>query len=289
MKVTTVWFFVVLLLPLSASASAEDMSSDELTAELLSNMKVKGEVKRLWGGNDVKFVLRLDDGSEFGLKAVFRPEHLSNQWKHRKEIAAYRLAVLCGIDNVPVTVRRTLPKKLFRKAGRKTLERIVFRDGMLEGSLQLFVSGAHDPTDGNGLAWAEEQLAELSDPTQPIDLDLEDARQFSRLLVFDFLQSNPDRFSGGNLLQTDDGAYWFIDNADAYYRCYRPRRFMKKLCYFDRHQVETLRTLSQDELLLELHELLGPKQAGRVWERLEKVLERVDGLIAEYGEEDILI
>jgi hypothetical protein len=160
---------------------------------------------------------------------------------------------------------------------------------MLEGSLQLCVSGAHDPTDGNGLAWAEEQLAELSDPTQPIDLDLEDARQFSRLLVFDFLQSNPDRFSGGNLLQTDDGAYWFIDNADAYYRCYRPRRFMKKLCYFDRHQVETLRTLSQDELLLELHELLGPKQAGRVWERLEKVLERVDGLIAEYGEEDILI
>ena len=288
MRVTIVWSFVLVMLSLPAAVPAEEMSSEESIADLLSNLEVKGEVKRLWGGNDVKYVLRLEDGSEGGLKVVFRPEHHSDKWKHRKEVASYRLALLCGIDNVPVTVRRTLPKKLFRKSGKKTLERIVFRDGMLEGALQLFVTGAHDPTDGNGLAWAKEYLAELSEPAQQIVGDLEDARQFSRLVVFDFLQSNPDRFSGGNLLRTDDGTYWFIDNADAYYRCYRPRRFLRTLSHFERHQIEAMRSLSEDDLRSEMTDLLGPKQAGRVWERLQKVLVRVDGLIAEYGEEEIL-
>jgi hypothetical protein len=236
----------------------------------------------------VKFIVRLDDGSKRGLKAIFRPEHLVDEWKHRKEIAAYRLARLNGIENVPTTVQRALPEKLFRHAGEKTLARLAFRDGVLEGALQVFVAGAHDPLGEAGFAWAREHLAGLSTPAQPITMELEEARQFSRLLVFDFLQSNPDRFSGGNLLQTDDGTYWFIDNADTYYGCTRPRRRIRKLCHFDRAQIVALRELTEVEIDEALRKLLGPKQVGRIWQRLQEVLTRVDMLIAEHGEDNVL-
>lgn len=277
--------------PLQAEESfdpAGEQVAAESVSDLLLNAPLKGKVKRLWGGNDVKFVVRLQDGSKRGLKAIFRPEHLVDEWKHRKEIAAYRLARLCGIDNVPVTVGRALPQKLFRDAGEKTLARVVFRDGMLEGALQVFVDGAHDPLGEEGFVWARDHLASLSDPALPLTMELEEARQFSHLLVFDYLQSNPDRFSGGNLLQTDDGTYWFIDNADTYYACKRPRRRIQKLCHFDRAQIDTLRGLSEEQLESELRKLLGPKQVGRIWQRLQKVLERVDGLIAEHGEDNVL-
>jgi len=265
----------------------EAVAVDSLS-ELLINAPLKGKLKRLWGGNDVKFVVHIEDGSKRGLKAIFRPEHLVDEWKHRKEIAAYRLARLSGISNVPITVKRALPQKLFRKAGEKTLARLAFRDGMLEGALQLFVCGAHDPLGEEGFTWARDHLAELSEPAQPIAMELEEARQFTRLLVFDFLQSNPDRFSGGNLLQTDDGTYWFIDNADTYYGCKRPRRRIRKLSRFDRAQIEALSSLSQAELDVELRKLLGPKQVGRIWQRLQEVLTRVETLVAEHGEDNVL-
>ena len=256
--------------------------------ELLLNGAVKGKVKRLWGGNDVKFVIRIEDGSKQGLKVIFRPEHLVDEWKHRKEISAYRLARLSGIDNVPVTVSRALPQKFFKNAGEKTLARLVFREGMLEGAVQVFVNGAHDPLGEEGYAWARDHLAALSEPAQPITMDLGEARQFSGLLLFDFLQSNPDRFSGGNLLQTDDGSYWFIDNADAYFGCTRPKRRVQQLSHFDRTQVAALRQLTKSGLEGELRALLGPKQVGRIWKRLQVVLQRVDGLIAEHGEDNVL-
>ncbi len=75
-KIVRVMVMLSLLLP--ASVSAEDMSASGMMADLLSDLEVRGEVKRLWGGNDVKFVLWLEDGSERGLKTVFRPEHLAN-------------------------------------------------------------------------------------------------------------------------------------------------------------------------------------------------------------------
>lgn len=279
---------VAALLPLPIAADDTESQTGGVE-DVLQNGAVKGALKRLWGGNDVKFVIRLEDGSKQGLKAIFRPEHLVDEWKHRKEISAYRLARLSGIDNVPVTVARALPQKLFRHAGEKTLARLVFRDGLLEGALQVFVKGAHDPLGEEGHSWARDHLAALSEPAQPITMDLEEARQFARLLVFDFLQSNPDRFSGGNLLQTDNGVYWFIDNADAYFGCTRPRRRVKKLGHFDRVQMEALGQLTRDDLERELRPLLGPKQVGRIWKRLQEVLQRVDGLIAAHGEDNVLL
>jgi hypothetical protein len=271
----------------TAQSEADPVARESIYHALL-NAPLKGKIARLHGGNDVKFIVRLDDGSKRGLKAIFRPEHLADEWKHRKEIAAYRLAQLNSIKNVPTTVLRALPQKLFRHAGEKTLARLAFRDGVLEGALQLFVQGAHDPLGEEGFVWAREHLAGMSTPAQPITMEMEEARQFARLLVFDYLQSNPDRFSGGNLLQTDDGTYWFIDNADTYYGCTRPRRRIRKLCHFDRTQIAALRELSEANIEEELRTLLGRKQVGRIWQRLQEILARVDTLIAEHGEDNVL-
>ncbi len=285
---------MLLLLTLATLLFSAPSRAQEPTAtppgleQLLATGTVKGSIKQLWGGNDVKFIVRLDDGSKKGLKAIFRPEHLEDEWKHRKEIAAYRLAMLCGIENVPITVARSFPESMFKRSGEKTQARLAFRDDLLAGALQLFVTGAHDPLGEDGFAWAKERLLALSVPGQPFTMDPSEARQFSRLLVFDYLQSNPDRFSGGNLLQGEDGTFWFIDNADTYYACYRIRKRLNKLCHFDRQLVNTLRQLSEAQLQSHLGKLLGPKQVGRIWKRVQIVLARVDGLIAEHGEARVL-
>ena len=70
------------------------------------------------------------------------------------------------------------------------------------------------------------------------------AAQLSTLFVFDFLTSNPDRYSGGNMKMSEDGRkLYFMDNTMAFFvgeGHQRPRDVLLRTQRFSRSLYEAL-------------------------------------------------
>ena len=122
------------------------------------------------------------------------------------------------------------------------------------------------------------------------------ARQISNLLVFDFLINNWDRFSGsyyGVNCQWASGQFVSIDNGAGFMTRdpVRPRQRLHQVGRFSRRLVEEVRQLDRESLL----PLLFPDPTERerenfavFWNRRQELLDYIDGLIAERGEDAVL-
>ena len=155
------------------------MPEDELAlTQLLTEGDIAVEMRMPYSSN-ATFLVRISQG-ERSCRAIYKPLRGERPlWDfapglHRREVAAYRLAIAMGFDFVPITV---------------------LRDGPLgEGSAQLLID-----------ADFEQHYFTLFE-SQP---ELHD--QFRDIAVFDIVANNTDRKSGHVLIDADKHV-WGIDH-----------------------------------------------------------------------------
>jgi hypothetical protein len=180
--------------------------------------------------------------------AVFR-----DSW--RAQIAAYRLARLLGLENVPPTVRRTI--------------------GEQTGSLQLWL-------EQEGL---RTNLARVQAREYPRDVEAWLAQEW-QMQVFDALIFNDDRHAE-NILVDSNWRLWMVDHTRAF-QSDPSIRDPETLNRIDRRLLEALRELERDQVEAALDELLEPDQINALMARRRAILEHFDRLIDILGEDAVV-
>ena len=290
-------------LEVATDASGTFMGMDDRL--LLERMRA-GEIKSLRfnrGGSSVSFRVEFQDGS----RAAFKPYQTNPQSVPRKEVAAYRLNRLLGLNLVPPSLMRSFPRdeimaKLSADSAslRPRVENeTTFENGAALGSLSYWVPTLiHTGLDeGEGLKRWEEWLTVGTDiPPEKVTL----MAQLSTLLLFDLVQNNSDRFSGGNILGAPDGkTLFFMDNAfgfqtdaEGHQKC---RSYLSRAQKFSRRFVASLRRLNQATLQEAMRspppggDLLSGAEIEALLGRRDQALRYVEGLSQRFGEERVLV
>lgn len=165
------------------------------------------------------------------------------------ECAAFELARLLGIDAVPPVVRR----------------RIRDRDG----SLQI---------------WIEDVLDETGESFEPPDPHAW-VGQLWEMYFFDNLIYNADR-NEGNILVDTDYRLWLIDHTRAFQAM--PELLDDRVVRARRSTYERLVKLSEERLREALGVYLEPAELAALLERRERLVARIEDLVAELGEDVVL-
>lgn len=192
-----------------------------------------------------------------GVNRSWQREWVRGKWylhlldRATSERAAYVVARMLGFDNIPPTVLREFD-------GRK-------------GSLQLWLEGAEPHSK------RLERRAEV--PPGWTD-------QMTAIWVFDKLIYNVDRHPG-NLLIDSSGTVWMIDHTQTF--------------QYDEHLMDPdavrsiprimwnrLRLITDTQFETALEGILSQAQIESFLERRRELIEHIDGLIAELGEDRVL-
>jgi hypothetical protein len=293
---------------LSAPTSSFLGIKDEiLTGPLLNHDVVKVKYNR--GGSSIS--LRLDFTG--GYRAAFKPEQLAEQTVPRREIAAYRVSRLLGLESVsPAVGRRFDLKELIAKMdegshdmiGKVQEGAVVDEQGMVMGELSWWIpvivdakleGVAIDSPDGMR-AWREYLTAGAAEPYAARGL----LPQISNMVVFDYFINNPDRWSGSNAKGSPDGkTLYFMDNTLSFGATPegtpKVRTSLEKVQKFSRALVRRARGLAEADLHAAMtvdtapyDRLLSDAEIAAVMFRRDRFIEYVDGLTAELGEAEVL-
>ncbi|HEY6179636.1 MAG TPA: hypothetical protein VIX73_34515 [Kofleriaceae bacterium] len=279
----------------------------ELLAPLAATPLVRVKINH--GGSSLS--LRLDFAS--GARAAFKPMQIHPQSDPRREIAAFRIDRMLGIGHVAPAksaafsiddmVAAADPTNRALTATRIESEAIP-RDGKLCGELSWWIPeikrvrlGGHyiDEPDGESL-WAESLQAGAAIPGELRPM----LAQIATVIVFDVLIDNSDRWSGNNTQgSTDDRVLYFMDNTLAFsqYTLGHATNLSRlyRIQVFPRGLIGKLRVLTGEAITAALghaDDVLGPllseAELRAMLSRRDHLLEYVDGLIAELGEDAVL-
>jgi hypothetical protein len=276
--------------------------SDELLLDRVRTLPIT-RFKLNHGGSSLSFRIEFSDGS----RAAWKPAQTNMQTIPRKEIAAYRLNRLLGLNAVPPAAPRAVTRdELYDHLHPDSLpalprikaETVFGPSGVTIGTASYWIpvikDSGFDTPDGQKLSqtWLTQG--------QPIPREQEGmAAQLSDLFVFDFLTSNPDRYSGGNMKMSADGKQlYFMDNTMAFFvgephqrvrdALFRTQRFSKAL-------YEALPSVTVSTLTRALAEeggtpieILTPPEIAGVVARREIVRRHIESLIREFGAAKVL-
>ena len=167
------------------------------------------------GHTSVVFKIEQTDGQ----KIVWKPDSRIGRGRYKGEIAAYRLATLLGLDNVPPALPLDITKEALARAvandekGKELFATQVVADGaVVHGMFTEWIDDyavlpLEDDKDWRG--WLKK------DGVIPADKkDL--ARAISTMIVFDYITGNWDRWSGANVA-TSKGKVLYVDNDGAFF------------------------------------------------------------------------
>jgi hypothetical protein len=279
----------------------------ELLAPLAASPVTR--VKLNHGGSSLS--MRIDFAS--GARAAFKPMQIHPQSDPRREIAAYRIDRLLGIGHVPPArsaafaiddlVAAIDPGMRAYTAARIAGEAIP-RHGKLVGEVSWWIpeiKGARlegqyiDEPDGQAV-WAEYLQAGVKLPAELRPM----LAQIATVLLFDVLIDNSDRWSGNNTQSSPDNRIlYFMDNTLSFstFTIGHAANLSKlgRIQVFPRALVDKLRRLTleavaaamgrEDDLL---GPLLTPVEIRAIMSRRDHLIEYIDRLIAELGEEAVL-
>ena len=260
-------------------------------------------VKLNSGGSSLSFRVDFADGS----RASFKPAQTNLQTIPRKEVAAYRLNRLLGLNAVPPAAPRAVSREeileRLHPESRGSLPRIqaetIFNPlGKTAGVFSYWIpevkDSGLDTTDGQreGASWLSQGRAI---PPEKVLL----AAQLSDLVLFDFLTANPDRYSGGNIKMSPDGLrLYFMDNTMAFFlapegnprnrlQLQRTQRFSRQLYRaLSRVTAPALERLMSQEG--DLQEVLTPSEIRAVVARRSVIERHIDALAGRFGESNVL-
>jgi len=170
------------------------------------------------------------------------------------DLAAYELSKMLGLNNVPPVALR--------------------RVNNVQATLQI---------------WLEDALVEKDRyDAQMIPPDLMFFnKQRENMYVFDSIIGNVDR-NLGNVLYDEKWNHWLIDHSRSFPRNADKMIYLDVIHWCSRTMYETLRDFDRDILRERLSPPLGPQEIDAILERRDKVLARLDALIAERGEDAVL-
>jgi hypothetical protein len=275
---------------------------DEATLARICNGTF-ARVERNRGGSTVSFKVRFENNQ----KALFKPQQRAEVANYRAELAAYRMSRLLGIHRVPPACGRVVPRATLQRAGdasgdeafsRRVMTELLGRAEAIPGAVLYWVPGALEPVPG------AETYAALLDPAQPLDPAQEGvAADLSTLILFDFLNDNVDRWSGGNILRqraegaNPPGPMLYMDNGASFSAIHegrgaRPEEQARRLAAvgrFSRSFVASLRALTRESIRAAVAaDPLGPclsdAQIDAVLTRRDLIVARVDAVVRERTE-----
>jgi hypothetical protein len=154
-----------------------------------------------------------------GRTIVWKPDSRIGRGRYKGEIAAYRLASLFRIDNVPPALPLDLPREELARAlvadekGKDLLETQVISDGAVVHGM--FTEWIDDyavlplEKEKDWRSWLKEDAA-IPDDKKEL------ARAISTMIVFDYIIGNWDRWSGANVA-TSKGKVLYVDNDGAFF------------------------------------------------------------------------
>ncbi|HVZ88224.1 MAG TPA: hypothetical protein VHG72_14730 [Polyangia bacterium] len=288
---------------LESSGTFMGMSDELLLARVRTQPMVRFKLNH--GGSSISFRVDFADGS----RAAWKPTQTNTQTIPRKEIAAYRLNRLLGLNAVPPAAPRAVSREDLlahlhpesqEYLPRIEAETIFGPNGVTMGTASYWIpvikDSGFDTPEGQrqSTAW----LSVGGEPIPPDRMSL--ARQISDLILFDFLTSNPDRYSGGNMKMSPDGTeLFFMDNTMSFFVdpqgteknrdvLYRTQRFSRELvAALDRVTVPMLqRALAQEPGAN--YEILTPAEIDAVVGRRQLIQRYVHDLIGKYGAREVL-
>jgi len=191
-------------------------------------------------------------------KTVFQPDRgpteLNFKDTYRYNIAGYRLAVLLGLDNVPMSVERRV-----------------------EGTPAAVTWWVDDVLMDEGQRRKKEPAGGLSSRR---------AGQIHIMRVVDALIANTDR-NAGNLLWTTDGEMWLIDHTRAF-RLDEKLKNPKLLERCERGLFETMRGLTAETLTRDMGNSLNKQEIEALLARRDEIVKLFEGMMAKRGEGAIL-
>ncbi len=258
------------------------------------------------GHTSVVFKLTLASGQ----RAAFKPTSHRGGARFRGEIAAYRLGVALGLSNVPPAfehdfVASDLRAALDPQAAALFTDEAVTTDaGLVRGALIPWIDGLEFPPlerDPLHAAWSQALRHDAPMPAASADGASDAgavnlailAPQMSTLIVFDVLDGNWDRWSGGNIGRVHD-AYLYIDNDGAFFpnppakAMTRGWARLDEVDRFSRDFVTRLRAFDDGDGGVLASSGLGDVAIKGFRERRTRVLAVIDAKIARYGEPSVL-
>ncbi|HEX3761598.1 MAG TPA: hypothetical protein VHW23_23030 [Kofleriaceae bacterium] len=278
----------------------------DLLAPLAATPLTRVKLNR--GGSSLS--LRLEFAS--GARAAFKPMQIHPQSDPRREIAAYRIDRLLGIGHVPPARSAAFAVEDVIAAadpanrdvtGSRIEREAIPRDGKLCGELSWWIpeikrvriGGRYvDEPDGEAL-WVEYLQAGAAIPAelQPM------LAQLASVIVFDVVIDNSDRWSGNNTQGSpDDRILYFMDNTLSFslYTIGHTANLARlyRIQVFPRGLIGRLRRLTAEAVAAGLgrDDVLGPllseTEIRAVMSRRDHLVEYVDRLIAELGEDAVL-
>lgn len=268
-------------------------------------------VKPNHGGTSLS--LRLDFAN--GARAAFKPEQVWPQSDPRREIAAYRMDRLLGIGHVPpskpykLTVTELLAAtdpQLRTYMTQRLADEALPQKGELRGMVYWWIPEIKDLW-LNGLEMHEpEAIQQMVDYLQigaqvpPHHKKL--VEQLATCIVYDVVIDNADRWSGSNTkVSPDVSILYFMDNSFSFSRFTHghdsnlkpllriqvfPRGLVKKLRQLTLEQVT--KALAVEDNSIGLAPLLTGEELRAIIARKNHVLEHIDRLIAQFGEDAVL-
>jgi len=168
-------------------------------------------------------------------------------------IAAYRLAVLLGLDNVPMSVKRVVDGK--------------------PAAVTWWLEGVMDEGDRR-----KNKIEHSS--------SLRAAEYYSLMYVFDELIQNRDR-NAGNIMWSGDSKMWLIDHTRAF-RLGKDLLNPADLSRIERSLFEKLRALDRSAFTAAVKDILTKGEIEALFVRRDKIVKRFDERIAALGEARVL-
>ena len=168
-------------------------------------------------------------------------------------VAAYHLAVLLGLDNVPMSVKRVVE-------GKPAAVTWWLEDVMDEGD-------------------RKKAKVEYSNPVRA-------AEYYSVMYVFDELIQNRDR-NAGNIMWSPDSKMWLIDHTRAF-RLGKDLLNPVNLTRVERSLFEKLRTLDRQAFVAAVKNVLTKDEIEALFIRRDKIVQLFDQRIASLGEARVL-
>jgi hypothetical protein len=290
------------LIALEASGTFMGMSDELLLARVRTQPIVRFKVNH--GGSSLSFRIDFADGS----RAAWKPTQTNTQTIPRKEIAAYRINRLLGLNAVPPAAPRVVAREELlshlhpesvEQIPRIEAETIFGPGGKTVGTASYWIpvikDSGFDTPEGQRLAQAWLSIGEHI-PADKVEM----AAQLSDLAVFDFLTCNPDRLSGGNMKMSPDGKQlYYMDNTMSFFveptgvtktraELMRVQRFSRSTyAALDRISVPTLERVLSEETGTP-YEILTPAEIRAVVARRDAVRQYVTVLIGQFGSAKVM-
>ena len=277
--------------------------SDELLLQRVRSQPIV-RFKLNHGGSSLSFRIDFADGS----RAAWKPAQTNAQTVPRKEVAAYRLNRLLGLNAVPPSAPRAVTREeLFEHLHPDSLpalpriraEAVFDAGGRTTGAASYWIPIIKDS--GFDVAPGRQQAEAWLTQGEPIPMEQRAiAAQISDLTLFDFLTANTDRYSGGNMKISPDGEQlFFMDNTMSFYlelegkdrsrqALFRTQRFSLALYQaLNRIEAPTLKRILGADADTPVA-ILTPPEIRAVVTRRDVVRRYIDDLIAQYGAKNVL-